>query len=226
LRDRGASIGHALRQPVEAFLEQPGLACAGGRDDADQVRSPLTQRLRRCQVELRQIGVAADYWDSVVDLSDPTAQLVGGYRRSLAAQLDVHRRAQLEAADRSCRTVGDEDGAGLGRLLEPCRGVDGVAGNEEVARIRPPATGYHLAGRDGQPDGQAVAKLRVVAHAVAQLQSCRGSPSRVVAVRRRQTEHSHHGVTNELLDQPAVRLDHFAANAEEAGQQRAHVLWV
>ena len=55
------------------------------------------------------------------------------------------------------------------RLLEPGRDVDRIAGDQEVVAVAAPG-GDDFAGIDAQPDRQPIAKARVGAHAVAQLQ--------------------------------------------------------
>ena len=58
----GRSRRRTGRRPsaVEELLEQPRLPDAGGRDDAHQVRPPLVERAAGDELELREVGVAAD----------------------------------------------------------------------------------------------------------------------------------------------------------------------
>jgi hypothetical protein len=126
-------------------------------------------------------------------------------------------------ARRARRTGGSQHLPLASVLLQPGGDVGGVPRHDEVTAGRIDAR-HHLARRDAQPDGQPVPKRRIRAQAVAQRQSGRDGPGRVVLVRLRHPEDGHHGIADELLDRAATRRHHVARHREEAREQRAHLL--
>ena len=95
------------------------------------------------------------------------------------------------------RRVAEQDLARGRTLLEPRGDVDGVPGDECLALL-----GNDFPGVD--PDAQLDTKRR---HSAAQLE-CRASRTqRVILVNGRDTEHGHHGVTDELLDSRTVPFE-------------------
>ena len=122
-------------------------------------------------------------------------------------------KAARAAAD---RPLADEDRPRLGRLLEPRRDVDRVAGHEEVARA--PASRLATTSPLLTPSriGRSSPSARIVADAVAQLERRVEGPGGIIAVGGRQPEHRHDRVADELLDRPAVALDDLAARSRSS----------
>ena len=60
LRGGDQGVGRKVRQPAEELLDQARLACAGGCDDADDRRPLLVDGAARHELDLRQVGLAAD----------------------------------------------------------------------------------------------------------------------------------------------------------------------
>ena len=105
-----------------------------------------------------------------------------------------------------CRALGDENLAGLGRLLDARGGVDRIAGRERLAGARV-GDGHHRAGVDAdaqlERDAVALAQLLVeVAEPPAHAQRGAQRARRVVLVHPRHAERRHDGVADELLDVP------------------------
>ena len=116
---------------------------------------------------------------------------------------------------------------GPARLLEPSRGVDGVAGHQPLARAG--VAGDDLAGVD--PDVVAAARCpRPLGTRVEGRQRglhVRGGadrPQRVVLVADRQPEDGHDRIADELLDRPAVPLEGVPHRFEVAGHHLAQRL--
>jgi hypothetical protein len=117
------------------------------------------------------------------------------------------------------RLAADQNLARARRLLEPLGDVNGVAGHE-------PLTGCgvardDLAGVDAEadlePDPQSALELVVQAlELVSHLDGCRNRTKRIIFVHRRNAEHGHDRVADELLHRAAVPLDHGAHLIEVA----------
>ena len=144
-------------------------------------------------------------------------QPVGGDRLGLALQLERLDRLGVDrVADEPERRLPDQDLAGLGRLLEPRRDVDGVAGGEPLL-----GSGHDLARVDADAGLDAQLGQRV-----AHLDRRAARPKRIVLVHLRNAEHGHDRVADELLHRPAVRLDDALHALEVAGEQGAQRLGV
>ncbi len=100
----------------------------------------------------------------------------------------------------------DQDLARAGLLLEPRREVDRLAGGERRLGL----VGDDLARLD--PDPRLEPEL---ADALERREGGADGPLRVVLVRERHAERSHHGVAGELLDDAAVRDDAVRDLVEE-----------
>ena len=103
-----------------------------------------------------------------------------------------------------------------GGLLESCRDVDRIARRESFLRAR-----HHLARVDADAAGDPQLGQRV-----AHLDRSATRPQCIVLVRRRDAEHRHHGVANELLDGAAVSLDDRLHLLEVACEQRPQRLGI
>ena len=228
LRGRDHGVGREAGQPVEELLDQPRLADAGGRDDADHRGPPLVDRTPRDQLQLRQVVLPADQRQAVTLARFGLARTdddVRGDRCRLASRRDVDLVAELEVVGRADRAVAGQDRPGLGRLLQARRHVGGVAGDQEVSR-RLVAAGHHLSRADTEADGNAAVQVRVGPDALAHGQRGGDGAVRVVAVRGGQAEHGHHRVADELLYGAAVLLDALARDAVVAREDPPHLLGV
>ncbi len=127
----------------------------------------------------------------------------------------------------------DEDGPRLGERLQPRGDVDRVASDKEVAPVACGAGGGDIAGVDADahvefrrvPVGGAALGVEV-AQGCLHIQRGAHGAHRIVLVRDRQAEDSHHSVADVFLDRAAVAADLACHRGEERGQQRAHVLGV
>ena len=228
LGGRDHSVGRQAGQPAEKLLDQAGLPHSGGRDDADHRGPLLVDGAARDELQLGQVVLATNQ-RQVVALPGlglaRTDDDVGGHRRRFAAGLDLDLGGELEVVGGANRAIAGQDHPRLGRLLEARRDVGGVAGDEEVAR-RLVAACHHLSSADAEADGDAAVQLRVGPDALAHGQRRGDRAVRVVAVRGRQAEHSHHRVADELLHRAAVLLDALAGDAVVAGQDPPHLFRV
>ncbi len=113
----------------------------------------------------------------------------------------------------------DEDLAGLGGRLEPCRDVDGIACDERLPERR--VAGDDLASRDSyahvdrHPEGAAELVVESC-ESVSHLSSGANGPKRIVLVEGRDPEDGHEGVADVLLDRAAVPLDDCVHDLEVA----------
>ena len=130
------------------------------------------------------------------------------------------------------RRVADQDLAGGRRALQTRGGVDGVAGHRigGVGGRADPAR-HHRAGvdpdveRERPPHPTLPAEIER-AHPLAHQERGAQAALGIVLVRDRGTEHGHHRIAHELLDEALVALDRRGHLAEEVGLDRAHVLGV
>ena len=160
------------------------------------------------------------------------APRIGRHSRQDVAEAKCHNRLRLSlqhewlqlldgdrvAAESSCRR-GDEDLPCRGRLLEAGGDVHRVAGGREsLAAV---LADQHFARRDSgphaQPDAEIALELVVqVLDALADLDAGAKRPERVVLAREGNSEDRQDGVAEELLDPPAVALQHASDLVEVA----------
>ena len=135
--------------------------------------------------------------------------------RVLAApHLDRADVVDLDPAHRQpVRSRADQDLTGVGNLLEPGRQVDSLTRRER----RIAGAGDDLARLDPDPS----LKLEV-SDSVEDHERRAYRALGVVLVGGRNAEGSHHGISGELLDRPAVRLDVAGDPVEEPGHAPAH----
>ena len=117
--------------------------------------------------------------------------------------------------------LADQDLARGGHGLEARRGVDQVAGHHALVAG---AEGHR--GLAGQDAGSRLDRRTQRADRVHELQRRTDATLGVVLVGDRRAPHRHHRVADELLDGPAVSVDHVAGQLEVAGQQLADRLGV
>ena len=225
--------GRAILDPLHELLRQPRLARAGGC----QHRHDLARRAARRALERLdqppQLGLAPD--DRRVQL--PRAprrirvdreQAIRGKRLALALggegldRLDRH----CVADEPICR-LADQHLSGRRRLLEPGGDVHRVARRErapagDVAR-------HDFAGVDARPnldpDTPVPLELDVQdREGISHLGSRANGPKGVVLVENRDPERGHDRVAHELLERPAVSLDHLRGLAEVARHHLSHRL--
>ena len=123
----------------------------------------------------------------------------------------------------------DEDPVDRCRRLETRGRVDDVARDHRLAELRPVVERHErLAGidRDPQLEIKVLVALVHLPNGVAHRERRAHRALCVVAERRRRTEDRHHRVADELLDDPAERLDLPPDARVVRGQDRPHVLRV
>jgi hypothetical protein len=141
----------------------------------------------------------------------------GRDRLCLTLQLDWFDCLRFHSVeDETQGLAANQDLAWLGRLLQPGRDVDGVAGREPLLRARDDLAGVHADPRLDAELGQRVSHLDGGAD---------GAQS-VVLVHVGNTEDGHHRVADELLHVPAVGLHDRLHPLEVASKQRAHRLGI
>jgi hypothetical protein len=233
VREAAAGEHPGLRGQAGACLAgEPRLADAGIPDDRDHARRPRVARLGEGVEDRGQLGVAADQRGAGVGAARLAQghEAVGGHRVGLA--LEGQRRELLGdhvPADEALGELADQDLAVAGRLLEPRRDVDGVAGDQPLPGGR--VARHDLAGVDagavGQPDAGARLEVDVeLAERVAHRHGGADRAQRVVLVQRGQPEHGHHRVADELLHGAAVTLDRVLHRIEVAADHLPHRLGV
>ena len=127
------------------------------------------------------------------------------------------------------RRFADQDLAGAGRLLEPRRDVDCIAGGELLRGDG--VAGDDLAGVDPSPhfDANAVVLLELGVQLNERSSHVDGGADgseRIVLVQRRQSEHGHDRVADELLDGAAVALERALHRIEVARHHSAEQLGI
>jgi hypothetical protein len=137
-------------------------------------------------------------------------------RSALALQGELHGLDPDRVAHEPGGLRADEDLAGLGDLLEPSGHVHGVADDERVALAR-----HDLARVHADPGLEAER-----GHGLHELGRGPHRPERVVLVGQGDAEDRHHGVADELLDRPAVPLEHLPGLLVVAAHRRPDGLWV
>ena len=123
------------------------------------------------------------------------------------------------------RLLAEQDLSGVGRLLDPLRQVDRVAGSDRLLLAGTLARD-HLAGVDADAhlETHAPAALELLVEFLERLlHGLRGThgAKRVVLVQRRNAEHGHDVVARVLLDRAAVVLEHRAHRVEKAERHAA-----
>ena len=196
--DPVADLGRG--RPGQGRLADPGVA--------DQQHQPVVVGgVVEGADQPRQVGLAADHrLGGGLDGGQPE-RLHHLDRLALAAEAEQLGRADLDrVAGRPQGPGRQQDLVGLGRLLDPGRGVDRRAGHPQIAR---PGAGRDLAGV--QPDAEAqgdvaeggLGRLDDVAHG----QRRPHRPGGVVVVPGGEAEHGQDGVADVLLQGPAEAAD-------------------
>ena len=152
-RDRGAvrqalrgGDRHAAADAPGEFLHQPRLSGSSGRGDGHELRAPLAEGAPRDEIELGEVvGAAEERRVRCAPLGEPLDERRRADRLALALHGEALLLAEAESEDGAARAFADEDGIGIGMLLQPRRDVHRVAGDEEVARAGL-ARRDHLAG--------------------------------------------------------------------------------
>jgi hypothetical protein len=138
-------------------------------------------------------------------------------RLSLSLHLERIDRLCLDRlADELESRLANEDLARLGSLLQASSDVDGIPGRKALLRAGDDLAGVEAdAGLDSE-----------LGQRVAHLDGCSHRTERIVLVHLGGAEHGHHGVSDELLHCPAVRLDDSLHALEVAGEEGAQGLRV
>ena len=222
------------RDPGQELADEAGLADARRAHDREQLCPAVVARPLERVAQQPQLAGAADE--------------SGAHRRQAARLLRnvapgaesreprdrirlparVHRRARFVVDRRARQLFGerpDDDLAGLCVLLQPCRDVHDVAGDEELLPLverGDSLAGVHAAARLEAERLLLVQRLQRVAD-----RERRADRSlRVVVVQPRDPEDDHDRVADVLLDGPAVSLGDLADSLEVAPEDRADHLGV
>jgi hypothetical protein len=234
---QAAALEHG-RPPVdlgEQLRRQPGLAHPGGPEHGDQVAGAVAggglervpqQPQRAATPDHRRVEPACVAGDAGSDRQQPE----GGDRLPLA--LEGERSDRLDGdrvADQAPGRLAQQHLTGGGGLLQPGGEVDRVAEHQGVADVG--IAGHHLAGVDpgAHRQGHAPVALQLAVQpldALAQLGRGADRPHGVVLVQRRDAEHGHHRVADELLHGAAVALQHRPHRREPARHHPAERLGV
>ena len=206
---------------LEEVGHEPRLADPGRADQREQPAGPRLGRVGEIGAEPVALALAPDHRPLEVARTPGGGRIerqqpVGGDRVRLPFHRQRHRLGLDRVTDEARRLVAEQDLAGAGRLLEPRRHVDRVAGDERV-----PLAGDDLAGVDADPrlEPEPV-------HVVAQLDRGAHRAQRVVLGRHRDPEDGHHRVADELLHRAPVALEHAASRlvvAVHQGTQRLRI---
>ena len=138
---------------------------------------------------------------------------VGGDGFALALQVEGLERLDLHrVADQAVCGVAEDDLAGCGGLFEPGGHVHGVATDESLRAGGSLLPRHDLAGVHPDPDLErdAVVAFELLVeppHRGAHVLGGAHGTHRVVLVQRRDAEHRHHRVPDELLHRSTVALD-------------------
>ncbi len=226
-----------VHEPVEVLLELPGdtrLADPGDPDDRDQPRLPL---FRRCVEEIldqAQLSLAADE-RRLEAAAPPLAASRRDHphgapeRQGLGLPLQLVCARVLVGDRRLARAPGalaDEHRARLRGRLHARGGIDEVARDHALA-LRTDGDGGLAgdhAGAQSEPRCADVGAERP--DHLDQLERRAHRPLGVVLARDGRPPDRHHRVADELLDRPAVALDHLPRGVEVAREELAHLLRV
>jgi hypothetical protein len=197
---------------------EPRLAETGVADDGDELATLLLERAPPGlpqRVELRRPADEAALVPALRLMHG--RESIGGNGLCLALERQrLHRLDNHRFADDLEGRLADQDLTRLGRLLQACGDVDGVAGGEALLR-----SGDHLARVDADPGFDAELGQRR-----SHLERRSADPERVVLVHLRDAEDGHHRVADELLHRAAVALDDLLHALEVAGKERAQRLGI
>ena len=229
------------RQTVQVLLQLPGeaaLAHARRTDDGDQVRPAILHGTADGVLEQRHLVVTADQRAADAERRPTVAApglhgdgLPGGHGDGLAAQLQDGQLAVLD--DVPGGGVGGgahDDGTRFRRSLQARRGVDGIAGHEQVALVAGAGEVHeHLAGLDADPQRQGRATAGRGTHRDHGRLHLQGGPDGtfgVILVHAGHAEDGQQGVTRELLEGALVAGHLLREALEDGGHERGHQLRV
>jgi len=156
---------------------------------------------------------------------------VDGHRSALLVRVEGDRLAEPDrAAGDQIGPFAREDGPGVGRLLEACGEVDGVA-REELPAGGALARHEHLAGLDADPhrQGDAVPRLEIVVERLEALEHLQGGPEGALPGGRTDggdAEDRHDRVPDVALQRPAPGGDDLRHRLDVGAQQRTQPLGV
>ena len=212
---------------------EAALADAGLAGDRDEARPAVPGGGVEAILQEAQLGLAPD--EGRLEAGDPVGPPALGHDADGAPRRDRGVLALedlgpgLLEEDRRARgapgRLTDEHGPGGRDRLEAAGGVHEIAGHHPLVR------GAHRDGRLPGEDAGPQVELQPgvvsdVADAPDQLQAGPDGPLGVVLLGDRRAPDGHDGITDELLDGPAVALDRLAARLEVAGQELADGLRV
>ena len=138
----------------------------------------------------------------------------------LGLSWECERRERLGAHrvdDEPLRLCSDQDLAGAGRLLEPRRDVDGIAGRELLCGARVAGDDFAGVHARARLDVDVVLAPELVVQSrerLAHLDSGAHRPQCIVLVQRRQPEDGHDRVADELLDGAPMAFEHLLHGVE------------
>jgi hypothetical protein len=220
---------------AERLLDQPGLPHPGRTEHGEQVAHAVCGHLLERLAELAELAASADErgvhpargaGGAGVDAD----QAVGGDGVGLALHRErLDRLQDRGVADQARGRIGDQHVAGRGALFQAGGHVDGVPGDQRLARGG--VAGDHLAGVDTDPAlerGAVVALELLVQQAETFSHTVGGAdgPDRVVFVGSGDPEHGHHGVADKLLHGAAMPLDGVGHGVEVAHHHASERLGV
>jgi hypothetical protein len=217
-----ASDEDARLRALDELAHEPRLADPGRADDGRELRLALACGTLQRLLEERELMRTAD--EGRVDraregahVGQQLAQAEARHRLRLPLEHKrLHRLCSHLLAHEPLRGLPEQDLACLRRLLQTRGHVDGIAGDERLARPR-----HDLAGVE--PDPHLEAELL---HRLAHPGRGPRCPERVVLVSLRDPEHGHRRVADELLDAAAVALEDRAQLGVVAAHRLAQDLRV
>ncbi len=223
-----------VRQRADELVDQSRLPDTGLADHRRQ--AALTRGHRLCELLLEELELAGTADHGRVEPAWPLSGLpyahesVRGYPLGLPLELERLDGLDVDVvAHQAVGEVAEEDLLRSGGLLQSCGDVDRVAGDEPLTRRR--VAGDDLsrvhARADRELDSPVTLELLVQPHERALHPRCRSNRTeRVVLVQRREAEHGHDRVADELLDDAAVALELVAHGVEVARHHLAQRLGV
>ena len=232
-----------LIEPAAEVRQQTRLAHACVTDDGDHLPLALLYDLVEAILQATQLDLPADRarlhpldTACVVEV-EPTSPLaldqVAVDRLGEAFELQTGHRLHVErAADVAVRVGGDQHAAAWCRALQAGGPIDDVAHHHELLpRLIAERAHDDLPGVDADAHLQ-VDVVRRGDLGVDRYERCLHRKSRadgpvgILLLRPVQAEHGHHGVADELLDDPTVGLDELVRSLEVGVDDGAHVLGV